>query len=406
MWDILDQVHPCIGIDLGTTNSVVAICDESKPKIIKIDGKALTRSIVGENSSFKRHMHTPLKKLKEGKTPVELSAELLKHLKEKAEKVIGKRIKKAVITVPAYFDEVARKSTIEAASHADIEVIRLLNEPTAAALAYNFTKDGIYAVYDLGGGTFDISILKKQGDVFQVLATGGDTRLGGDDVDENIACHLSCSVQEAKARKENLTIDFATLKKLSCPLVDRTLSICRQVLDDACMDVSDLDGVILVGGCTRLLGLKEKIFEFFKQEPLDDLDPDTIVALGASMQAEVLLGKRRHLLLDVVPMSLGIETLSGKVDVFIARNTPIPISVYQDMTTFIDNQKAIDFHVVQGESPDVIDCKTLAKFSMSDLPKLPAGELRVRVGFSVDQNGMLKVNATCNDKFHEVLIRE
>lgn len=404
MWQISEPSTPCIGIDLGTTNSVVAICEDSKVKVLSLNGEALTKSKVNNYTSFKRHMKTPEILIDNYKTPVELSSILLRNMKNESERIIGKKINKAVITVPAYFDEIARKATISSASIAGIEVIRLLNEPTAAALAYKFSEDGIYAVYDLGGGTFDLTILNKADDIYQVIATGGDVELGGDDIDSNIACHLGCTIEEARYIKEQTKIDRNTIEKLSCPFVDKTISICKRVLKDASLTVDDLKGVILVGGCTRLIGLKDKLRDFFKKEPLDNLNPDTIVACGAAIQAETLLGNAKHLLIDVVPLSLGLETIGSKVDRFINRNTPIPIAVYQDMTTFIDNQTAIDFHVVQGESDDVFDCKTLAKFRIEDLPAKKAGELRVRVNFSIDQNSLLKVSAICDNKSHEVVI--
>lgn len=384
-----------VGIDLGTTNSLVAISRGEKPEIIK----GILPSIVTVNgkqiSSIKRKMNMPAQ-LVEGKTPVEISAEILKTLKATAEDALGKEIKKAVITVPAYFDDTQRTATKDAARLAGLEVLRLINEPTAAALAYGLDNgsEGVYAIYDLGGGTFDISILEMQNGVFQVLATGGDTELGGDDFDELIGKPNARKIKEAlSSNNEYEGFTRTEFEKLIAPLVDKTIKICASTLKDAGLNKSQIKGVVLVGGSTRVPLVQKKLEEFFGKKPLSNINPDEAVALGAAIQAEALTKGSNNLLLDVIPLSLGLETMHDIVEKIIYRNTPIPCTYAQEFTTFQNNQTGMIFHIVQGEREKVRDCRSLAKFELKGIPAMPAGAAKVRVVFTVDADGLLTVSA-------------
>lgn len=384
-----------IGIDLGTTNSLVAISRGEKPEIIN----KILPSIVNINGkevhSIKRKMHEPAQ-IVEGKTPVEISAEILKTLRAWAEDALGRQITKAVITVPAYFDDTSRQATKDAAKLAGLEVLRLINEPTAAALAYGLDKaaEGIYAIYDLGGGTFDISILRMEKGVFQVLATGGDTKLGGDDFD------AALNNKNARIIKEKLTtqneyegVTRAQLESAITPLVDRTIKICAQALEDSGLSKSDIKGVVMVGGSTRTPLVQQKVGEFFGTKPLTDINPDEVVALGAAIQAEGLTQGSNNLLLDVIPLSLGIETMHGIVEKIIWRNTAIPCTYAQEFTTYENNQTGLLVHVLQGERENVADCRSLARFELKNIPALPAGVARIKITFNVDTDGLLTVSA-------------
>ncbi len=462
-----------IGIDLGTTHSVVAIASDGKAEAIHdVHGRAVVPSIVQYTKSGTSIGHEARRAYGEGEagviasikrlmgksaadveqvagqtaydvdmsqsglvrlnvagrtvTPVEISAEILKYMRELAADALGRDVTRAVITVPAYFDDAARAATRDAARIAGLEVLRLINEPTAAALAYGLDTQaqGTFAIYDFGGGTFDISILKLEQGVFQVLATAGDTHLGGDDIDQLIAAKMlekagtkpdSITPGElgelmalCRGAKEKLTaeqkasivwegafieIDQPMLEQMMAPLITRTIACCDAALHDAGLTPKDITGVVLVGGSTRIPLVKTKVAAFFGSAPHDGLDPDLVVALGAALQAEALTKGSDNLLIDVIPLSLGLETMGGIVEKIIYRNSPIPANVAQEFTTYQDGQTAMKIHVVQGEREKVDDCRSLAQFNLTGIPPMTAGAARIRVSFTIDADGLLTVAA-------------
>ncbi|WP_270583170.1 molecular chaperone DnaK [Bacillus smithii] len=454
-----------IGIDLGTTNSCVAVLEGGEPKVIpNPEGNRTTPSVVafknGERQvgevakrqaitnpntiiSIKRHMGTDYKVEIEGKqyTPQEISAMILQYLKSYAEDYLGEKVEKAVITVPAYFNDAQRQATKDAGKIAGLEVERIINEPTAAALAYGLDKmedDQTILVYDLGGGTFDVSILELGDGVFEVRATAGDNHLGGDDFDQVIIDYLveefkkengidlskdKMAMQRLKdaaekAKKDlsgvtttqislpfitagesgplhlEMTLTRAKFDELSAHLVERTMGPTRQALQDAGLTPADIDKVILVGGSTRIPAVQEAIRKEIGKEPHKGVNPDEVVAMGAAIQGGVLTGDVRDVvLLDVTPLSLGIETMGGVFTKLIERNTTIPTSKSQIFSTATDNQTAVDIHVLQGERPMAADNKTLGRFQLTDIPPAPRGVPQIEVTFDIDKNGIVNVSA-------------
>ncbi len=393
-----------LGIDLGTTNSVVACILEGKPQTIG----DVYPSVFNGIKSIKRLMGTNEKIIYQNieYSPVEISAHFLKDLKNQAEKIVGVKFEKAVITVPAHFDDAARNDTKLAAKIAGLEVLRLINEPTAAALAYGLDQkaEGIYLIYDFGGGTFDVSVLRMEKGVFQVLATGGDTFLGGDDIDLAILKYLGLNESEyslAREAKEYLSnndiwskngnvLTKEQFNQIAKPFIERTINICVTTIKES--NVEKINDIILVGGSTRTPLVKEMIEQFW-QKPLDNIDPDIVVALGAAITADSLTNGSDNLLLDVNSLSIGLEVMGGMNERIIPKNSPIPCSVSKQFTTYQDGQTGMIFHIVQGEREMAGDCRSLARFELKGIPPMRAGVAKVAVNFSIDADGLLTISA-------------